>query len=44
MFIFVFVGCLYKGICYDFGVRVMEDCNILVCFYDDVLLGYDLIL
>lgn len=39
-----FVGCSYKGTCYDLGARVMEDCNTLVCSYDDVSLGYDLIL
>eukprot|EP00105_Crassostrea_gigas_P011496 XP_011427184.1 PREDICTED: extracellular matrix protein A [Crassostrea gigas] len=37
-------GCSYKGTCYDLGARVMEDCNTLVCSYDDVSLGYDLIL
>lgn len=44
MYVFVFVGCSYKGTCYDLGARVIEDCNTLVCSYDDVSLGYDLIL
>ena len=41
---FVSLGCSYKGSCYDLGASVMEDCNTLVCSYDDVSFGYDFVL